>query len=248
MIGTGPTASGPVPAAGVLGSAAAAPSAPLLDLDAVSRVYLAGEVEVHALRSIQLRVGEGEFVAIVGPSGSGKTTLMNIIGCLDRPSSGTYRLAGTPVAELDDDELARLRSREIGFVFQQYNLLPRTSALENVATPLLYQGVGRRERHERAEAELDRLGLGDRLRHEPSQLSGGQQQRVAIARALVTRPALILADEPTGNLDTTAGAEVLALLHELNAEGRTIVLITHEHEVADAARRQIHVRDGRIVA
>jgi len=234
-------------AAGVAG-ATTSPSAPLLELDAVSRVYLTGEVEVHALREIALRVEEGEFVAIVGPSGSGKTTLMNIIGCLDRPSAGTYRLAGTPVADLDDDELARLRSRTIGFVFQQYNLLSRTSALENVATPLLYQGVGRRERHERAEAELVRLGLGDRLRHEPSQLSGGQQQRVAIARALVTRPALILADEPTGNLDTAAGAEVLALLHELNAEGRTIVLITHEHEVADAAERQVHVRDGRIVS
>jgi len=230
----------------LVGAPASTP-VPLLDLDAVSRVYVTGEVEVHALQGIELRVDEGEFVAIVGPSGSGKTTLMNIIGCLDRPSSGTYRLAGTPVADLDDDGLAGLRSRTIGFVFQQYNLLPRTSALENVATPLLYQGVGRRERHERAEAELVRLGLGDRLRHEPSQLSGGQQQRVAIARALVTRPALILADEPTGNLDTTAGAEVLALLHELNDEGRTIVLITHEHEVAEAAERQVHVRDGRIV-
>jgi putative ABC transport system ATP-binding protein len=248
VISADPTAPSSVPGAVPVTQGPGATAVPLLQLDAVSRVYATDSVEVHALRTIDLRVDEGEFVAIVGPSGSGKTTLMNIIGCLDRPTSGTYRLAGTPVADLDDDGLARLRSRTIGFVFQQYNLLPRTSALENVATPLLYQGVRRHERYERAEEELVRLGLGDRLRHEPSQLSGGQQQRVAIARALVTRPALILADEPTGNLDSVAGAEVLALLHELNAEGRTIVLITHEHDVADAAKRQVHVRDGRIAS
>jgi len=220
---------------------------PLIELRGVTRIYSTGRLEVPALRGVDVSVWPGEFVAIVGHSGSGKTTLMNIIGCLDRPTDGTYRIAGEDVASLDDDGLAGLRSRTIGFVFQNYNLLPRTSALENVATPLLYQGVGRRERMERAKVPLERLGLGDRLNHEPSELSGGQQQRVAIARALVTEPALILADEPTGNLDTASGEEVMAILHELNDEGRTIVLITHEAEVAAKAQRQIHVRDGRIV-
>ena len=173
---------------------------------------------------------------------------MNIIGCLDRPTEGVYRLAGTPVASLGDDGLARLRSRTIGFVFQSYNLLPRTSALDNVATPLLYQGVGRRERIARATAALERLGLGDRLDHEPTELSGGQQQRVAVARAIVTDPALILADEPTGNLDSASGRDVLLLLRELHAAGRTIVLITHDADVAAAAERQIHIRDGMIAA
>jgi putative ABC transport system ATP-binding protein len=193
-------------------------------------------------------VGDGEFLAIVGPSGSGKSTMMNIIGCLDRPSSGQYVLAGTPVAELDDDGLARVRSRTIGFVFQSYNLLPRTSALDNVMTPLLYQNVSRRDRTARARAALERLGLGDRFDHEPSELSGGQQQRVAIARALVTNPALLLADEPTGNLDSASGLEVMAVLRELNATGRTIVLITHDPDVASGASRQIHLHDGRIAA
>jgi putative ABC transport system ATP-binding protein len=206
-----------------------------------------GRIEVPALNDVSLQVMPGEFVAIVGPSGSGKTTMMNILGCLDRPTAGAYLLAGTPVADLDDDGLAKLRSLTIGFVFQSYNLLPRTSALDNVATPLLYQGVSRKERAARATAALERLGLGDRLTHEPTELSGGQQQRVAVARALVTEPALILADEPTGNLDSHSGAEVLALLHELNAAGRTIVLITHDQDVADAASRQIHLRDGRIL-
>ena len=173
---------------------------------------------------------------------------MNIVGCLDRPSSGVYRLAGVPVSNLRDDTLATVRNRTIGFVFQSYNLLPRTSALENVATPLMYQGVGRRERHKRAEAALERLGLADRLNHEPTELSGGQQQRVAIARALVTDPALLLADEPTGNLDSHSGAEVLALLHELHAMGRTIVLITHDASVAAAGQRQVRIADGRLVA
>ena len=219
---------------------------PIVALDRVSRTYAMDGIRVDALRDVSLAVSQGEFVAIVGPSGSGKSTMMHIIGCLDRPTAGHYRLAGTPVAELSDDGLARLRSRTIGFVFQSYNLLPRTTALENVATPLLYQGVGRRDRVARATAALERLGLGDRLRHEPSQLSGGQQQRVAIARAIVTDPALILADEPTGNLDTTAGAEVLALLRELHAAGRTIVLITHDAEVAASAPRRLHLRDGRL--
>jgi putative ABC transport system ATP-binding protein len=222
--------------------------APIIVLEHVSRVYSMGRLEVPALNDVSLAVLPGEFVAIVGPSGSGKTTMMNILGCLDRPTAGAYHLAGTPVADLDDDGLAKLRSLTIGFVFQSYNLLPRTSALDNVATPLLYQGVSRKDRAARATAALERLGLGDRLTHDPTELSGGQQQRVAVARALVTEPALILADEPTGNLDSHSGAEVLALLHELNAAGRTIVLITHDQEVADAATRQIHLRDGRVVA
>ncbi len=207
-----------------------------------------GHVDVPALADVSLRVMPGEFVAIVGPSGSGKSTMMNILGCLDRPTAGQYRLAGTPVEDRSDDELAQLRSRTIGFVFQSYNLLPRTSALDNVATPLLYQGVSRAKRAERAKAALERLGLGDRLTHEPTELSGGQQQRVAVARAIVTEPALILADEPTGNLDSHAGAEVMELLHELNAAGRTIVLITHDPAIAQAAGRQIHLLDGRVAA
>jgi len=220
----------------------------IISFDHISRIYDMGHVEVPALDDVSLRVDAGEFVAIVGPSGSGKTTMMNIIGCLDRPTSGEYRLAGTPVADLDDDGLASLRSRTIGFVFQSYNLLPRTTALDNVATPLLYQGVSRSERASRATAALERLGLGDRINHEPTELSGGQQQRVAVARALVTEPALILADEPTGNLDSHSGAEVMAVLRELNASGSTIVLITHDVDVASAATRQIHLRDGRVVA
>jgi len=221
---------------------------PIVSLDRVSRTYAMERVEVHALQDVSLEVGQGEFVAIVGPSGSGKSTMMNIVGCLDRPSAGIYRLAGTAVAGLDDDGLAKLRSRTIGFVFQSYNLLPRTSALDNVATPLLYQGVGKRERVRRATAALERLGLGDRLDHEPTELSGGQQQRVAVARAIVTDPALILADEPTGNLDSASGRDVLAVLRELHSTGRTIVLITHDPDVAVAASRQIHIRDGRIAA
>ena len=223
-------------------------SAPLIALDRVSRVYRLGTVEVPALDDVSLRIDRGEFVAIVGPSGSGKSTMMNILGCLDRPTHGAYRLGGEPVAQLDDDDLARLRSRAIGFVFQSYNLLPRTSALENVATPLLYQGVGRGERRRRAREALERLGLADRLDHEPSELSGGQQQRVAVARALVTEPDLILADEPTGNLDSHSGAEVMAILRELHRAGRTVVLITHDVDVAATADRQIHLRDGRIAA
>ena len=220
----------------------------IIDLADATRVYDLGRVQVQALAGASLRVDEGEFVAIIGPSGSGKSTLMNILGCLDRPTSGTYVLDGTPVEELDDDGLARVRSRMIGFVFQSYNLLSRTSALENVATPLLYQGVSKMERLARARVALERMGLGDRLDHEPTELSGGQQQRVAIARALVTNPRLILADEPTGNLDSHTGEEVLQLFHELNDAGATIVLITHDSDVAVRAGRQVHVRDGRIAA
>jgi len=223
-------------------------STPLIELQNVSRIYDLGHIQVAALQGVDLNVQEGEFLAIVGPSGSGKSTLMNIVGCLDRPTAGMYTLNGTPVAELDDDGLARLRSRTIGFVFQNYNLLPRTSALENVATPLLYQGVSRKDRLARARAALERLGLGDRVNHVPTELSGGQQQRVAIARALVTEPALLLADEPTGNLDSSSGADVITLLHELNAAGRTIVMITHDVDVARVASRQVHVRDGRLIA
>jgi putative ABC transport system ATP-binding protein len=219
---------------------------PIIELMDVSRVYDLGRVQVPALQEVNLQVAQGEFLAIVGPSGSGKSTMMNILGCLDRPTTGRYVLDGQPVEELDDDGLALIRSRSIGFVFQSYNLLPRTSALENVATPLMYQGVGRKERMARAAMALERLGLGDRMDHEPSELSGGQQQRVGIARALVTEPALILADEPTGNLDSHSGAEVLQLFRDLHAIGRTIVLITHDADVADAADRAVHLRDGQL--
>ncbi len=222
--------------------------APVIELRGVTRVYSTGRLEVAALRGVDLDVWQGDFLAIVGPSGSGKSTMMNILGCLDRPTAGSYRLGGTPIEQLSDDDLATVRGRAIGFVFQSFNLLPRTSALDNVATPLLYQGVSRKERYARAKAALERLGLGERLHHEPSELSGGQQQRVAIARALVTEPALILADEPTGNLDSQSGNDVIELLHELNAAGTTIVLITHDLEVAEAARRQVHVRDGLLLS
>lgn len=222
--------------------------APIIALRGVTRVYEMGHVQVPALAGVDLDIRPGEFVAIIGPSGSGKSTMMNILGCLDRPTSGTYTLAGHDVGSLDDDGLAALRSRAIGFVFQSYNLLPRTSAIDNVATPLLYQGVPKSERARRSQAALERLGLADRAAHEPSELSGGQQQRVAVARAIVTEPTLILADEPTGNLDSHTGAEVLALFRELHASGRTIVLITHDSEVAEAADRQIHIRDGLIAS
>jgi putative ABC transport system ATP-binding protein len=219
---------------------------PIIHLEGVSRIYDTGRVQVPALLDVNLQVADGEFLAIIGPSGSGKSTLMNILGCLDRPTAGRYVLDGQPVEELSDDGLAFLRGHSIGFVFQSYNLLPRTSALENVAAPLMYQGIGRKERLARAQAALERLGLGDRLTHEPSELSGGQQQRVGIARALVTEPALVLADEPTGNLDSHSGAEVLDLFKDLHALGRTIVLITHDADVAAAADRELHLRDGQL--
>jgi putative ABC transport system ATP-binding protein len=222
--------------------------ASVIEMRGIGKIYRSGRLEVEALQGVDLDVVPGDFLAIVGPSGSGKSTLMHLLGCLDRPTSGTYRLAGTDVAGLSDDELARVRNRTIGFVFQSFNLLPRTTALENVAMPLLYAGIGRSERLERARDALARLGLEDRLSHEPSELSGGQQQRVAIARALVTRPAIILADEPTGNLDSASGADVLELLHELNDTGTTIVLITHDSDVAVAAKRSVRVRDGRLAA
>jgi putative ABC transport system ATP-binding protein len=221
---------------------------PVIEIRRASRVYDMGGLTVPALLDADLRVDQGEFLAIVGPSGSGKSTLMNLVGCLDRPTSGEVRLVGRSVADLDDDGLAAMRSRFIGFIFQSYNLLPRTTALENVAAPLLYQGVGRRERLDRARDTLERVGLGDRTGHQPTELSGGQQQRVAIARALVTNPPLILADEPTGNLDSHSGAEVMGILRSLHASGRTVVLITHDAEVASSAQRQVHIRDGRLTA
>ena len=220
----------------------------LLQLEHVGRTFRMDGIAVHALRDVTVSIAAGEMVAIVGPSGSGKSTLMNILGCLDRPTDGRYAIAGREVGTLTDDQLAALRSRTIGFVFQSYNLLPGTTALENVATPLLYQGVGRGERQRRAEAALERLGLSDRLGHEPTQLSGGEQQRVAIARALITDPDVILADEPTGNLPVHQGEEVMAILRQLNAGGRTIVLITHNPDVARVAGRRIHLCDGEVVA
>jgi putative ABC transport system ATP-binding protein len=219
-------------------------AAPLVQLDRVAKTYRMGEVDVRALRGVTLDIDEGEFVAIMGASGSGKSTLMNVIGCLDRPTSGSYRLAGEEVSGLDRDALASVRNGTIGFVFQSFNLLSRTSAVENVELPLVYAGLGARERHARAAEALARVGLADRAHHHPNQLSGGQQQRVAIARAIVTRPRLLLADEPTGNLDSRTSVEVMALLQELGREGITVMLVTHEHDIAQFASRLVVLRDG----
>jgi putative ABC transport system ATP-binding protein len=221
---------------------------PVIDLVAVNKEYRSGSLSVHALDDVNLTITEGEFVAIVGPSGSGKSTLMHIIGCLDVPTSGVYLLGGEDVSTLDEDRLAEIRNRRIGFVFQQFNLLPSLSAWRNVELPLMYSGLRRRERRERALAALVGVGLGDRVDHRPGELSGGQQQRVAIARALVTEPALILADEPTGNLDSASTAEILGLLNDLHASGRTMVLITHERDIAAAAQRRVRIHDGRLTA
>jgi putative ABC transport system ATP-binding protein len=222
------------------------PTSPILRLVNVSKVYSTGSVEVEALHGVSMEVARGEYVAIMGPSGSGKSTLMHIVGCLDVPTTGSYDLAGEDVSTMSEDALAVVRNRQIGFVFQQFNLLASLPAWRNVELPLCYSGVGRAERKERAVKALARVGLGDRVDHRPGELSGGQQQRVAVARALVTDPALILADEPTGNLDSHSTADVLRLFAELHDQGRTIVLITHEHDVAQSAQRIVRILDGQI--
>ena len=219
----------------------------LIEARDLVKTYAMGSMTVHALRGVSVDIDEGEFVAIMGASGSGKSTLMNILGCLDQPSSGAYRLAGEPVQAMAPDQLASIRNRRIGFVFQQFNLLPRTSAVENVELPMVYAGVKAPARRERALAALQRVGLGERWQHTPAELSGGQQQRVAIARALVNRPQLILADEPTGALDTHTSDDIMRLLAELNAQGMTVVIVTHEAEIAAWARRRLVFRDGRII-
>jgi putative ABC transport system ATP-binding protein len=219
---------------------------PIIDMKQLWKTYRPGSLDVHALRGVTLTVDEGEFLAIMGPSGSGKSTLMHIMGCLDNPTSGNYKLDGEDVSKLSESALARIRNREIGFVFQQYNLLARLTAWRNIELPLIYARVSGAERRRRALAALDQVGLSERAEHRPTELSGGQQQRVALARALVTDPALLLADEPTGNLDTAAAGEILGLLQELHRAGRTVVLITHEPDVAAVADRTLHIRDGQL--
>ncbi len=218
----------------------------LIEIRDVSKVYEMGEEKIHALRDVSVSIEENEYLAIMGPSGSGKSTLMNVVGCLDRPTSGSYSLRGREVATLSEDELARVRNREIGFVFQTFNLLPRSAALENVELPLVYAGIGAAERRRRASRALEEVGLADRARHRPSELSGGQRQRVAIARALVNSPAILLADEPTGNLDSKTGEEILMLFESLHARGQTLVVVTHEEDVARRTRRILRLRDGRM--
>ena len=220
----------------------------LISIRNLRKIYRMGEVEVRALDGLDLEVEAGEYLAIMGPSGSGKSTLMNLIGCLDTPTSGEYVLNGQPVSGLDDSELAHIRNREIGFVFQTFNLLPRVSALANVEVPLIYAGLKRKQRAERAQHALETVGLADRMLHKPSEMSGGQRQRVAIARALVTNPSLLLADEPTGNLDSTTGVEIMALFDELQAAGNTLIVVTHEQHVADHSERIVWLSDGEIVS
>jgi putative ABC transport system ATP-binding protein len=218
----------------------------MIDIENVTKVYQMGEVQVHALRGVSLKIKEGEFVTIMGPSGSGKSTLMNLLGCLDVPTDGTYFLQGHDVSKLSDAQLAHTRNREIGFVFQQFNLLPRTSAQRQVELPLMYAGINAGVRRKRARAALEAVGLGERVHHKPDELSGGQQQRVAIARALVTQPSIILADEPTGNLDSKSGNEVLCIFQQLNEQGITVIFVTHDPEIAAYSKRVIHIFDGLI--
>jgi len=222
--------------------------APVVETRDLVKTYHMGDVEVPALRGVSLAIGAGEFIAVMGASGSGKSTFMNLIGCLDRPTAGSYLLGGRDVGKLSRDQLARVRGQQIGFVFQGFNLLPRTSAVENVELPLLYQGIGSRDRQRRASEALELVGLGDRLDHTPAQLSGGQQQRVAIARALVNRPALLLADEPTGNLDSRTSVEVMEIFQDLNEKGLTVLLVTHEPDIAEHARRVVTFKDGRLLS
>jgi putative ABC transport system ATP-binding protein len=220
----------------------------LIELEDVRKTYVMGTEEVHALDGVDLEVEAGEYLAVMGASGSGKSTLMNLVGCLDTPSSGRYVLRGTAVESLDDSELAAIRNREIGFVFQTFNLLPRTTALGNVELPLIYAGVGRRERRRRAAEALERVGLADRMDHQPNELSGGQRQRVAIARALVNDPSILLADEPTGNLDSATSVEIMELFDQLHAGGNTVILVTHEADIAGHAHRQVTLRDGKVLS
>jgi putative ABC transport system ATP-binding protein len=229
-------------------AASAQPSADgaLIRAEELWRTYQMGAEEIHALRGVSFTIPPGEYVAVMGPSGSGKSTLMNIIGCLDTPSRGTYVLRGKVVSEMNDDELAGIRNHEIGFVFQTFNLLPRATALHNVELPLVYAGMPRAERLERAQKALEMVDLGDRIHHKPNELSGGQRQRVAVARALVMGPSILLADEPTGNLDTATGEEIMRLFERLHEQGNTIILVTHEKDIADHAHRTIHIRDGKI--
>lgn len=218
----------------------------IINIEHIAKVYQVGTEEVHALRDVSLQIDQNEYVAIMGPSGSGKSTLMNMLGCLDTPTSGLYDFKGVSVSDMSDNELARIRNKEIGFVFQTFNLLARSDAIHNVELPLIYAGVQSHERKERARQALIDVGLGDRMHHKPNELSGGQRQRVAIARALVTRPAIILADEPTGNLDSKTGEEIMALFHEIHEKGNTIILVTHEEYIAEHALRIIRLRDGLI--
>jgi putative ABC transport system ATP-binding protein len=220
----------------------------VIKTEELAKVYEMGAEQVHALRGVNVEIRKGEYVAIMGPSGSGKSTLMNLIGCLDSPTSGKYWLAGRLVSDLDDDELAYIRNKEIGFVFQTFNLLPRATALHNVELPLIYNGTPAEERIEKAKKALERVDLADRMQHKPNELSGGQRQRVAVARALVNNPSIVLADEPTGNLDSKTGEEIMTLFENLYRQGNTIILVTHENDIAQHAHRIIHIRDGRIAS